>query len=216
MQIGDLSRARTPAENSGSLPLWARFLFLVSAAVLAAWLVPSPPSDDAGEEITVIASAAPPTSIMPKAAAPGPAAPTPIAMVEPPKAYLNPVPPEPVQVLVSEAEPPNSPAYTGSNPVAEAGPPPQPAAPKAVEVPVRTQVASVADMTDRMTPVVQTRRLVDLNGASVQDLNSLRGAGLIGKAIMRGRPYGSVEDLVKKRVVNRSLYSRIKDQVTVR
>jgi DNA uptake protein ComE-like DNA-binding protein len=57
---------------------------------------------------------------------------------------------------------------------------------------------------------------VDLNAASVQELNSLRGAGLIGKAIMRGRPYRSVDDLLKKRIVNRSLFARIKDQVKVR
>ncbi|MCB5175359.1 helix-hairpin-helix domain-containing protein [Microvirga sp. SM9] len=58
--------------------------------------------------------------------------------------------------------------------------------------------------------------LKDLNAASLEELNSLRGGGRIGKAIVRGRPYASVEDLVKKRVLNRSVYARIKDQVTVR
>jgi DNA uptake protein ComE-like DNA-binding protein len=50
----------------------------------------------------------------------------------------------------------------------------------------------------------------------VDALNDLRGGGRIGRAIVRGRPYGSVDDLVKKRIVSRSIYARIKDQVTVR
>jgi hypothetical protein len=33
---------------------------------------------------------------------------------------------------------------------------------------------------------------------------------------MRGRPYASAEDLVTKRILRRSVYERIKDQVTVR
>ncbi|QRM28533.1 helix-hairpin-helix domain-containing protein [Microvirga sp. VF16] len=57
--------------------------------------------------------------------------------------------------------------------------------------------------------------LVDLNKGSIEQLNTLRGAGSLGRAIMRGRPYKSVEDLVKKRVVRRTAYERIKDQVTV-
>jgi DNA uptake protein ComE-like DNA-binding protein len=57
--------------------------------------------------------------------------------------------------------------------------------------------------------------LVDLNKASVEQLNNLKGAGSLGRAIVRGRPYKSVEDLVKKRVVRRTAFERIKDQVTV-
>jgi DNA uptake protein ComE-like DNA-binding protein len=56
--------------------------------------------------------------------------------------------------------------------------------------------------------------LVDLNSASLQQLNNL-GAGRIGRAIIRGRPYLSKEDLVRKRVLNRTDFGRIKDQVTV-
>ncbi|MXQ13647.1 hypothetical protein GR328_19740 [Microvirga makkahensis] len=58
--------------------------------------------------------------------------------------------------------------------------------------------------------------LVDLNTASFEQLNTLRNAGPIGRAIIRHRPYASVEDLVKRKVLRRSVYERIKDQVTVR
>ncbi len=58
-------------------------------------------------------------------------------------------------------------------------------------------------------------QLVDLNTASVGDLNGL-GGGMIGRAIVRGRPYRSVEDLLAKRVINRSTFRRIAPQVAVR
>ena len=58
--------------------------------------------------------------------------------------------------------------------------------------------------------------LIDLNTASFEQLNSLRNAGPLGRAIIKGRPYGSVEDLVTRKVLRRSVYEKIKDQVTVR
>ena len=53
---------------------------------------------------------------------------------------------------------------------------------------------------------------VALNSASVADLNAL-GGGMIGRAIVGGRPYASPEDLLAKRVLNRATYERIKDQI---
>lgn len=58
--------------------------------------------------------------------------------------------------------------------------------------------------------------LVDLNTASVEQLNALRNAGSIARAIIRHRPYASVDDLVKRRILRRSVYEKVKDQVTVR
>ncbi|MGH1589807.1 helix-hairpin-helix domain-containing protein [Methylobacterium phyllosphaerae] len=58
--------------------------------------------------------------------------------------------------------------------------------------------------------------VVDLNTASVAELNRLRGGGAIGRAIIAKRPYASVDQLLSKRVLSRTVYERIKDQVTVR
>jgi DNA uptake protein ComE-like DNA-binding protein len=58
--------------------------------------------------------------------------------------------------------------------------------------------------------------LVDLNTASLEQLNVLQGGGLIGRAIIRRRPYTSVEDLLVKQVLSRSTYKRIANQITVR
>ena len=49
----------------------------------------------------------------------------------------------------------------------------------------------------------------------MEELNRLKGAGSLGRAIVRGRPYRSVDDLVNKRVLRRTAFERIKDQVTV-
>jgi DNA uptake protein ComE-like DNA-binding protein len=57
---------------------------------------------------------------------------------------------------------------------------------------------------------------VDLNTASLEQLNALQGGGLIGRAIIRRRPYTSAEDLLAKQVLSRSTYKRIANQITVR
>ena len=75
-----------------------------------------------------------------------------------------------------------------------------------------TQQASLAEPAS--TASLPTA-LVDLNKASIEQLNALKGAGALGRAIIRGRPYKSADDLVKKKVVRRTVYERIKDQVTV-
>ena len=58
--------------------------------------------------------------------------------------------------------------------------------------------------------------LIDLNTASLAELNGLKGGGAIGRTIIQHRPYASVDQLLSKRVLNRATYQRIKDQVTAR
>ena len=56
------------------------------------------------------------------------------------------------------------------------------------------------------------RARVDINTASVEDLNRL--GGRFGRAIVAGRPYASVDELVSKQVLTRATFSQIKDQIT--
>jgi DNA uptake protein ComE-like DNA-binding protein len=53
---------------------------------------------------------------------------------------------------------------------------------------------------------------VDINTASADDLNRL--GGRFAKAIIRGRPYRSVDELLSKRVLTRSAFSQLKPQIT--
>ncbi|HEX2137118.1 MAG TPA: helix-hairpin-helix domain-containing protein [Microvirga sp.] len=56
--------------------------------------------------------------------------------------------------------------------------------------------------------------LVDINTASADELNSL--GGRFGKAIVRGRPYRSIDELVSRRILTRAVFNRIKDRIAAR
>ncbi|MBU1085705.1 MAG: ComEA family DNA-binding protein [Candidatus Beckwithbacteria bacterium] len=57
---------------------------------------------------------------------------------------------------------------------------------------------------------------ININSASVSQLDTLWGVGeATAKKIIEGRPYGSVEELLTKKVVNSNVYERIKDEVGV-
>lgn len=75
-----------------------------------------------------------------------------------------------------------------------------------------TPEASVA-VTPPDAVVKAGTQALNLNTASVEALNQIPGAGRIGRMIASHRPYRSVEDLLAKRVIRKSVYDRIKDQV---
>ncbi|GAC1516645.1 MAG: hypothetical protein NVS1B11_37930 [Terriglobales bacterium] len=58
-------------------------------------------------------------------------------------------------------------------------------------------------------------QLVDLNTSTVEQLNTIVGGGMIGKAVFRGRPYQSTEDLVSKRILSRAKFEQIRMRVSV-
>jgi len=58
--------------------------------------------------------------------------------------------------------------------------------------------------------------LINLNSASVSELDTLWGVGeATAKKIIAGRPYGSVEELLTKKVVKTNVYEEIKDEISV-
>lgn len=167
---------------------------LVAAAGLAAlvqFLWPRGPVETAGEPPTTVSRPRSDAKRAEPALAPKPdPAPAPPPVPAPPP---EPVPPAPAPSL--PAPPPPAP------------PPPPPVADTPPAADPSAQAA------DNAAP--RAVGLVDLNTASVADLNRLRGGGAIGRAIIKGRPYTAVDQLISKRVLSRGTYERIKDQVSV-
>jgi competence protein ComEA len=57
--------------------------------------------------------------------------------------------------------------------------------------------------------------LVNINTAGESELDALPGVGPVtAQKIISNRPYSSIDELVSKKAVNKSVFSRIKDQVT--
>ena len=66
-----------------------------------------------------------------------------------------------------------------------------------------------------LPPRKQDRAGVDINKASEDTLDHLPGAGRIGRAIVRHRPYRKIEDLVQKRVLRMTAFQRIQSLIKV-
>ncbi|QRE75384.1 helix-hairpin-helix domain-containing protein [Methylobacterium aquaticum] len=111
--------------------------------------------------------------------------------------------------VVAEAPPAASPVPV---PVPAPVPAPAPSPPPVFTPAAPSAPLPQADATADAPPATGT---VDLNTASVAELNGL-GGGMIGKAIVARRPYGSPGELLSKRVLSRATYEKIKGQVTVR
>jgi len=142
--------------------------------------------------------------------------PRPVRRADPapiPAAPPAPVPPMP-QAPAAPVTPVSPPLPTASTAPPPAAPTPPVPAPLTFEPPIAAGEEEIASASDNAGP--RAMAIVDLNTASVADLNGLKGGGMIGRAIVQKRPYASVDQLLSKRVLSRSTYERIKDQVTVR
>jgi competence protein ComEA len=81
--------------------------------------------------------------------------------------------------------------------------------------------SSYPSTTHKMTPAEKkdtpsaNGQTVDLNSASKKDLAALPGVGSdYAQTIIDARPFGSKEDLLKKKVIPQSTYDQIQDRVT--
>lgn len=241
MQVGELSRTQAPREPRDNVALQAMRILLVIGLMSAGWLAlwRSQGSSSTAEGMVTVA---PPQTITvePRTAAPpdradpvqvadaAPSAPAALPMTR--AAAPEPEPDEDDPEL-SAVEPAIDPASIGASrdqslavlkqfeavvQQSSAGKPAKPLSEAHADMNVTGTVKQQASRTDSFAPAGDPEpTLVDLNKGTIEQLNRLKGAGSLGRAIVRGRPYKSVEDLVTKRVVRRAAFERIKDQVTV-
>lgn len=57
---------------------------------------------------------------------------------------------------------------------------------------------------------------INVNTASIKELDALPGVGVVtAQKIIDGRPYGTIDDLLSKKVVNSRVFEKIKEKITV-
>jgi hypothetical protein len=230
MQIGDLPRARAARRPASGILLPAVGALLVMSLLAGGWWALSPfrNDHDSGSQVTIASDERPGTG-EPEGAS--------LSDLNPPMqvtgtaAAETPLPYDGTSPSTSTTEPNldaghlNTASGNGTYPEpdlseAAAGSSPSSGQEEASLAPlppaVLNETGTLSDDADPAEDPGQTSEVVDLNTGRLEDLNELRGGGTIGSAIVKGRPYASVEDLVTKKVLRRSVYEQIKDQVTVR
>ena len=64
--------------------------------------------------------------------------------------------------------------------------------------------------------IIGASEKVNINTASIDQLDTLPGIGKVtGQKIIQNRPYQSLEDLLNKKIVNKSVYEKIKGQISL-
>lgn len=87
--------------------------------------------------------------------------------------------------------------------------------PAPVAIPARPASPAVAPA-PAAAPAAATGNRIDINAASEPQLDSLPGIGPArAKAIIAGRPYEDIQDLVKKKVLTTGVLAGIKDRIAL-
>lgn len=69
---------------------------------------------------------------------------------------------------------------------------------------------------DKSQVISQNTYLININNASESELDKLPGIGPVtAQKIVAGRPYSSLEDLLTKKAVSRSVFEKIKDLISL-
>jgi competence protein ComEA len=74
--------------------------------------------------------------------------------------------------------------------------------------------AAAPDKKETKKDEAKKEGLIDLNSAGKEELQGLAGIGdVYADKIIQGRPYKAKNDLVKKKIIPKATYDKIKDQI---
>jgi competence protein ComEA len=78
----------------------------------------------------------------------------------------------------------------------------------------KKSAAAAPDKKETKKDEAKKEGLIDLNSASKEELQGLAGIGdVYADKIIQGRPYKAKNDLVKKKIIPKASYDKIKDQI---
>ncbi len=185
------------------------------------------PDADTPKTTAKITEAVPSATTSPPAALSPPAAPAAVSAAATPDASSNSPPTTgviPVAMVAPISKPSATPAPAEAAPRDAAPVAASPAAATPASAPAPDRVASAEPAAQPDTPVDPApaaptpiaSQVININSASVEALNRLRGGGHIGQAIAKHRPYRSVDDLMRKRVLRRDVFERIRGQIAAK
>jgi len=64
--------------------------------------------------------------------------------------------------------------------------------------------------------ITNTTRVININKDDKQSINSLEGIGdTLSEKIIQGRPYTQIEDLLKRKIITKSVFEKIKEDITI-
>ena len=77
--------------------------------------------------------------------------------------------------------------------------------------------AKAQDAKDQSEQAQPATKKININKASAKELESLPGIGpALSKRIVEGRPYESIEDIMKVKGIGQKTFDKIKDKITVK
>lgn len=85
-----------------------------------------------------------------------------------------------------------------------------------VFIPIIGEAVSSSGVLSASSEGIAVGALININTASESQLDSLPGIGPVtAQKIIVGRPYGSIQELLDKKIVGAKVYSQIKDKISV-
>ncbi len=82
-----------------------------------------------------------------------------------------------------------------------------------IEEPKTIAVNSASQSTNQ---AIATSDLININSATIEELDKLPGVGaVVGQKIIDNRPFGALEELINKKVVNKNVYENIKNLISI-
>lgn len=90
-------------------------------------------------------------------------------------------------------------------------------APAPATTPAKPTVTAPVTAPAATTPAKPVTTLIDINSASLTDLQTLKGVGTArAEAIVKGRPFKGKDELLARKIVPEGVYNDIKDGIVAR